>query len=368
MAGRRWLFSLLIAGVLTLFVSDLAAQGVDCSDGQADLFSVARKSRRMIADYQRLAAIHVDDMERVAELYRSQTGREKPWSAAVAGVVDTNTIYGFDACTNRGEWSADLNPFMVGGILSVDLNTLGIRSEVFGLLVIDRLIASPSEAQMGREPSGVANIREEQFMFGGRLQFRDLASVVAGGIQSGRIQSVVGDDGREMVSGAVDSAAGDRVYLGLGVPRYGAYAHILFDPNDVATDALDLRVSGIPLFYDGLVGRFALRYLEDESQLTLALGVENIAGFLSVDVGFEHRSVNLRHARIRADWSAFTGWDSVELSEMQPGLEAYPRFGFDYGAFAEAAWFQSRHLREQTNHAGVGGCMRDFLCGRISRF
>lgn len=316
----------------------------------------------MIADYQRLEAIHVNDMERVAELYRSQTGREKPWSAAVAGVFESNTIYGFDSCTNQGPWSANLNPWLLGGILSIDVNTLGIRTEAFALLVIDRLVASPTDIQTGaadggmREPVGMANLRGEQAMFGGRLQFRDWASVVAGSIHARPVQNLEGDDGRQLVSGAVDPAALDRIYLGLGVPRYDVHAHILFDPNDVATDTLDVRINGIPLFYYGLIGQFALRYITDESQLTLELGVQNIAGFLSVDVGIEHRPVNLRHARVRADWSAFSGWDSNELVEVQPGLEAYPRFGFDYGAFAETAWFQSRHLREQTaNNTGVWG-------------
>ncbi len=249
-------------------------------------------------------------------------------------------------------------------------------------MVVDRLVASPTELQLYapdgnvRDPVGMASLRGEQSMFGGRLQFRDWASVVAGSIRAAPIENYPGDDGRQLASDAVDSTEPNRLYLGLGVPRYNVHAHILFDPNDVTPDTLDVRLNRIPLFYYDLFGQFALRYIEDESQLTLELGVQNIAGFLSVDVGFEHRPVNLRHARIRADWSAFSGWDAVELAEIQPGLEAYPRFGFDYGAFAETAWFQSRHLREQTGDGGVWGMYAGFfvrpditiLMGRLDIF
>jgi len=294
-------------------------------------------------------------------LYFLQTGREKPWSFAVAGLIDWDNTFGFDACTNQGPWEAKHNPLMVGGVASFKLESIGLGVEAFALLAIDRLEAAPTLAQTTtpdggvKDPTGLANIRQDQSMLGGRLSYRDWATVVGGIIQDGGVENTVGEDGRELIYDGDQNKNPDRIYLGAGVPRYQAYTHIIFDAQDVRADQLELRIDALPLPYYGLTALVGLGYIEDESEVVVDLGVGNILKVFSIDVGFEHRPFQLRHARLRAELDSSWGWEPADLKAIEPGLEAYPRFAFDTGAFIETSWFQSRYLEEQTGQTGAWG-------------
>jgi len=351
---------IVLAGVL-LASSPLYAQSSTCPNVSFDAFSMARQARRIVADYQNLHETHQDDMQRLALLYSLQTGRKKPWSFSVAGLVDWDNTFGFDACTNQGPWQAKLNPLMLGGVASFELDSIGLGVEGFALLAIDRLEATPTTAQTMtadggvKDPTGLANIRADQSMYGGRLSYRDLATVVTGVISSAPVENTVGVDGREFIFDGATDAEPDRIYMGAGIPRFNVYSHIIFDEKDVRADQFEIRAERLPLPYYELNGLLGIRYLNDEGQLILDLGVGNILKIISVDISVEHSPFNLRHARLRADFDKSWGWEPEDLTKIEPGLEAYPRFAFDMGAFAETSWFQSRYLEEQTGNTGAWG-------------
>jgi len=351
----------LVVSVLTLFSwpEHLVAQDA-CSGVSFDAFSTARKARRIVSDYERLHSVHAHDMGRLKLLYSSQTGAEKPWSFGVAGLVDWEQQFGFEACSNLGPWTATLNPWTLGSIGSLEINSIGLGFEVFGLWVFDRLEASPTEAQTRtddggfRDPVGLASVRSDESMVGARLTFRDWATLVGGWIQSEPLQRVVGEDGRELIVGSQEVLP-DRIYLGAGVPRFNLYSHVIFDERDVQLDHAKIGIQGFPIFVHALTASAALGYIGDEEQVVLGLGVGNILGHFSADISLEHDSPRLRHARVRAEVDKSWGFEPDDLRAIEPGLEAYPRFAFDVGAFADLSYFQSQYLSEQRGLDGLWG-------------
>lgn len=354
--------------LLLLVVPAVAsAQNGDCPSEGSDAFALARRSRRIIADYQRLHTIHSEDMARNAHLYRRQTGEEMPWSFGAAALIEYEQNFGFDVCTNLGPWDATLTPILVGGITTFELNRLGLRFEGFAFTTSDALVAAPTEAQTRtpdggfREPTGLASVSAREWMYGGRFSLFDWVSVVGGYIETTDAVRFTGEDGRMLIVDDVPSVRPGRVYLGAGVPRYGLYAHLLFDDEDVATDDFQLLADAIPFPEVPFFGIAGVGYIEDESQATVTLGLADIIGLFTVDVSFEHRPVALRHARIRVDWDAAYGL--IPTEPVEDPKDARPRMGVDLGAFGELTWFGSRHLEEQTGTKNAWG----FLAGTYVR-
>lgn len=345
---------------LVFFWSSAVLAQTPCPQVSVDAFSMARKSRRIVADYEKLHNVHMQDMRRLDLLYSAQTGREKPWGVGFAGYLDWQKNFGFESCTNLGVWDASLNPWTAGGIATFNLANPDIGVEVFSLLTIDRLEASPTDEQIRtpdggfRDPTGLASVRQDEWMVGGRLSYTDWLSVVGGLIQSGPIQNITGEDGRQFVWSDSGEKPQDRVYLGVGVPALDLRAHLLFETEDVAPDLLELDLRGYWLPYD-LLAIAGVAYVEDEGQVVLNLGVGNILGFLTTDLSLEHSPFGLRHARVRADLGKSWGFEPEDLAQIEPGLEAYPRFAFDAGGFVETSYFGSDYLQKQTGGEGVWG-------------
>ena len=70
------------------------------------------------------------------------------------------------------------------------------------------------------------------------------------------------------------------------------------DLGSPATISLGLR--DFPLFYKGLEATALVEYRGDEEQGVLRLGVGNVLEIFAAELGDEHRSVKLRHARLGA--------------------------------------------------------------------
>lgn len=335
------------------------AQAGACLATDYNLFSLARRARRSVADYERLRQIHRDDLARNARLYQAQTGQPMPWGFGVAGVVEWERSFGFEACTNLGPWPSSLAPLMLGAIGTLAVAEPGLELEVFALATFDQIQAAPAQttgADGGvRDPSGMAYAAASQTMFGGRVAYRDWATVVAAYLQDEPLRNVAGDDGRQLLLSDAHGDQPGRIYLGAGVPRYALFADLIVAQRDATPDILALRTDEIALPWLGLSGRAGLAYIADERQATLELGVGGLLEILSADLSLEHRPLRLRHARLRLDRELTWGWEPDELARIQPGAEAYPRFAFDLGGFAELSWFNSRYLEERTGRAGAWG-------------
>lgn len=355
-AGLAWVVAL----ALVLWADVARAQEPSCPTSDEDVFRVARRSRRVAGDAAALLAANREDLARNARLYALQTGERMPWSFGLAGIVERRQTYGYDVCTNLGPWTGDLVPLRLGAIASFELPRVGVGVEGFVMLVQDRLTVTPTEEQTRtpdggyREPTGLATLYVDDVMYGGRVTLFDWASVVAGWIDTKDVRNVVGEDGREITAGPLAENTSGRLYLGAGIPRFSVFTHVLFEGRDVAAEQLELAFERIQIpNVDFLVGTAAVGWIDDESQLFLALGARELFGMLSTEVSFEHRPVALRHARVRADWDTFFGHEPTTRVE-RPEL-AEPRMGVDLGAFAELSWFGSRWLEEQTGDRGAFG-------------
>lgn len=349
-----------VAAVLSLLLPAVAsAQVEDCPKEGSDAFALARRSRRIIADYQHLHRVHAEDMARNADLYFRQTGEAMPWSFGAAALVEYEQTFGFDVCTNLGPWEAKLNPILVGGVTTFELNRIGLGFEAFAFTTSDALVAAPTEAQVRtpdggfRDPTGLASVSARDVMYGGRFTLFDWVSVVGGYVETTDAEEVTGEDGRVLIVDDIPPARPGRVYLGAGVPRYGLYAHLLFDDEDVATDDFQILADAIPFPSMPFLGIAGVGYIEDESQVTLTLGLADIIDLFTVDLSFEHRPVALRHARVRVEWDAAYGL--IPTERVADPKEARARMGIDLGAFGEATWFGSRHLEEQTGTKNAWG-------------
>jgi hypothetical protein len=116
-----------------------SAQSAGCTEESLDAFSFARQSRRIVSDYYKLQKIHRDDMIRNARLYEQQTGLEPDASAALAGVFELKSTFGFESCSNQGPHEATLSPFSLGAIATIDLHKQEWALELFALMSQDRL-------------------------------------------------------------------------------------------------------------------------------------------------------------------------------------------------------------------------------------
>lgn len=343
---------------IVLLALPCTAYPQSCPD-DSDAFRLARRSRRLVDDYQRLHTRHVEDLARNVELYVNQVGERPPWSAGAALIVDYRRTFNYGVCTNQGPWTGDLSPTIVGAIVSLELHRLGVGVEGFLFLAQDRLTASPTLEQTRtpdggfRDPTGLANVRADDVMYGGRLSFRDLATVVGGVIHSSPAEHVIGVDGRELLVGDLPAARDRRLYLGAGSPRYHAYSHLIFDAGDVGVDNLELGVSELPLPWAGLEGSASLAYIEDEAQGTLHIGVSEVLGLFTFELGAEHRPVRLRHARARVDVDTSLGHTPTE--RVARPEDASPRIALDLGAFAELSYFSSRYLEDRTGKSEAIG-------------
>lgn len=346
------------ASLLAFLGPATALAQTPCPSPDDDAFVAARRSRRIVSDYTDLRGIHRADMARNAELYTRQTGEPMPWRFALAGVVDWSRTFGYDVCTEQGPSTGSFQPLRLGAILTVEIERIGLELEGFALLVQDRLVLDPTPDQTRgpngeiREPTGLANVFTNESMFGGRVSAFDWVTVVGAYIVTAETQNVRGDDGRALVVGDV-GGPGDRAYLAAGIPRWHLFANILFDADDLAADTLGLDVEDVPLPWAALRLSAGAGWIEDESQLTLAVKVSEILELFSLELGLEHRPVALRYARARVDWGVRFGEDPPE-GRVAPE-DAQPRLGFDLETFAELSWFGSRYLEERTGDGGAVG-------------
>lgn len=329
------------------------AHAQDCGAADADIFRTARRSRAIVADYNRLHAIHRADLRR-NEAFARRTNQKLDWRFDLAGVIAVRQTLGFEVCTNQGEWDANLSPFVAGALLSVDVYDWDMGVEAFVLQSTDVLNASYTDAQMlaaGDEntPSpDVANTQAGEYMSGLRLTRHEWASLVFGYIGSMPLENYPGDDGRVILTGAGDNVRDDRIYLGLASPYGGGSFDLLFEPGDVATDIVALRFDALPMpehFGRGVVGA---SYIDDESQPVLDLGVDHAFDFLTVNLATEFNPIRLRSALARAD---VEGGPELVLHQG----ETAARLAVDFGAFGEVSYFNSRHLEEQTGQSDVWG-------------
>lgn len=347
------------AAALSLLAPAGALAQVPCPAPDNDAFALARRSRRVVADYERLHALHREDLARNDAHHRAQVGAPMPFSFGLAGVVDWQQTFGFDVCTEQGPWTGTLQPLLLGAVATVDLNRWRVGLEGFALLVQDRLTASPTLEQTRtpeggfREPTGLATAYQSQTFLGGRVTFADWATVVAGHIRAAPVENVTGEDGRRLLVGPTEPVPPGRLYLGAGVPRYHLHTHLLFDARDVRPDQLELTLRDVPLPYAELLGSAGLLHLADEGQVILHLALRQVFGFLSADVAFEHRPARLRHARLRAEWD--TSFGGALPPPVERPEDAVPRLAFDLGAFAELSWFGSRWLEERTGSSSATG-------------
>ncbi len=345
-----------LVGLCLLSAAPVQGQTGDCRSTGSDVFAAARQGRRVVADYERLRRVHLDDMARNAALYRQQTGRDMPWSFGVAGIFDYTSTFGFGVCTNQGDWTGTLTPYRLGAISHLSLGELGLQLETFVMHTIDNLRASPTPGQTRTADGGyrdatgeLASASAHNTLYGGRITIGDKLTVVGGYIESGEVASVPGNDGRELVVDGLGSSRAPRLYLGAGVPRYDLFVNLLLDERDAAADRIALGAGAVALPWAGLVGSAAVGYIADEAQATASVGVHNLLRHISLEASTEHRPFRLRHARARVDWGWSWGIEPDELRQQQPAGDARPRFAFDLGTFAELSWFGSRWLAE---HAG----------------
>ncbi|CAN0512709.1 unnamed protein product [Laminaria digitata] len=354
-----------LALILSLWAGAALAQGSSCPSTDDDAFAVARRSRRVVSDYQDLHRIHREDLARNEALYVRQTGEPMPWRFALAGVVDWSRTFDYDVCSNQGPWQGSLQPLRLGAIASLSLPGLGFSLETFVVFVQDRIVASPTVEQTRtedgqvRDPTGLANVYTNETFYGGRVTVLDWASVVGGYIATAATQSVVGEDGRELLVRGQTIEPRGRVYLGAGIPRYHLFANVLFDEADIEADQLGLRLDRLPLPWWSLQAIAAVSWIDDEEQAVLTMGVGNVFGLFTVETAFEHRPVALRYARVRVDWA--TSFGSEPPARIVPPEQAQPRFAFDLGTFAELSWYGSRYLEDQTGDGGAVGTYAGFF-------
>lgn len=364
MTGYRYWAGLGLALMLSTIAATGYAQTPSCPNANDDAFAVARRSRRVVSDYQDLHRIHREDLARNEALYVRQTGEPMPWRFALAGVVDWSRTFAYDVCSNQGPWQGSLQPLRLGAVASLSLPRLGFSLETFIVFVQDRIVADPTAEQvrtpdgMVRDPTDLANVYTNETFYGGRLTVLDWATMVGGYIATAATQTVVGEDGRELFVGGQTLAPRGRVYLGAGIPRYHVFANVLFDDADIEADQLGLELDRLPLPWWSLEAIGAVAWIDDERQATLTLGVGNILGLFTVETAFEHRPVALRYARLRIDWD--TSFGSEPPDGIVPPEQAQPRFAFDLGTFAELSWYGSRYMQEQTGKGGAVGAYAGF--------
>jgi hypothetical protein len=350
----------------------------DCTAEDADIFQTARRARTIVADYNDLHRIHRDDLAR-NEAFARATDQELPWRFDFAGIVSNRSTFGFEVCTNQGPREANIGPLSAGGLFSVDVYDWGVGVEAFALLVNESLQVAPTEEQTRtedggfRDPVGLANIQVAEAIYGGRITAHDWASVVVGYIETGELDNNPGDDGLALDAPANRQTRNGRFYLGAGSPFADTSLHIIFEPEDVDSDIIELRADAVPLQKDWkMVGVAGAAYIEDESQVTLDLGVADAFDSLTLVTATEFNPVRLRHVRGRVDWDG--GPETILRSKNpQTDQENAMRLALDLGAFAELSYFNSRHLEEETGRdhvwgAAFGGTLRPdatILMGQI---
>jgi hypothetical protein len=356
-----------VALIALLFAFFLGAEAVaqDCSARDADIFSRARRARAIVADYNKLHRVYRADLARNRAFFKRETGKDMPWRFDLAGVISTKSTFGFEVCTNRGPWGASINPLSAGGLLSVDIFDWGVGVEAFGLVVSNSLKADPTEAQTRtpdggfREPVGLAYVNETQAIYGGRLILHDWASLVVGWIESAPIDNQPGRDGRVIDAGELSSEYSQRWYIGLASPFGDTSFHILYEPEDVSSDLIELRAAALPLPIDfDAVGVLGVAYIEDESQVALEMGVDRVFDFLSLNSQLEFNPIRVRALKARVEWDG--GPELIlrsEDSDPSPQVDnsGALRLALDLGAFAEATYFNSRYLEERTGRDHVFG-------------
>jgi hypothetical protein len=353
-----WLAQAAVIAALMVLAQPAAAQ--DCQAQDSDIFRTARRARTMVAAYTEMHRVHRADLAR-NEAFARQTDQELPWRFDLVGIATNESTFGFEVCTNRGPWGASVGPMSVGGLFSVDVYEWGVGVEAFALLVDEVLQADPTEAQTRTEdgqvtdPTGVATASAAEVMYGGRLTLHRWASVVVGYIESGSLNNVAGDDGRIIQLRAADTSRQPRWYVGAGSPLGDTSLHLVFEPEDVSADVVEVRSEAIPLPIDfDAVGVAAGSYIADESQVVLDLGLAEAFDVLTVVAAGEFNPVRLRSASARLDWA---GGPQMILRDADPdtGRQSAMRLALDLGAFMQASYFNSRHLDEQTGRAHVAG-------------
>lgn len=357
--GQLGLAAVLVAAVFGA-AAPATAQTSGCPDVDDDAFAAARRSRRIVSDYEALHGLHWADMARNEALYVRQTGRSMPWRFGLAGVVDWSRSFGYDVCSNLGPWTGSLQPLRLGAIATLSLPRIGLDVEAFAMLVQDRLVASPTEAQVRgpdgtvRDPVDLANVFTSEAFYGGRLTISDWVTVLGGYIRTAATQNVVGEDGRRLIVGGETAMARDRAYLGAGIPRLRLYTHILFDAEDLETDTVGIELDRLALPWWSLQAIAGVAWIDDEQQLTVKLGVGNILGLFTVEFAVEHQPFALRYARVRVDWETSFGQEPPARGTVAPE-DAQPRFAVDIGTFAELSWFGSAYMEAQTGQSSAPG-------------
>ncbi|AWV90911.1 hypothetical protein [Bradymonas sediminis] len=342
---------ILLAIIISQSFFSGAAFAQTCPSEDADIFQSTRRARSIIADYNRLHRVYREDLERNRLFLEREAGKAMNWRFDMAGVFSNTSTFDFEACTNRGARDARAGTMTGGGLASIDLYQLGVGLEVFGVFV-GNSVNAVATGDGYQDPVGLASVQENEAIYGARLVLHDWASLVVGWIETGTVQNYPGDDGLIVAAGDAQSRARQRAYIGVASPFGDTSLHLLYAPEDIQSNLIALRAEALPLPVDfEAVGVAGLAYIEDESQLTLELGLAQIWDTFLVSSEFEFNPLRVRSLRARAEWTG--GPEKVVRAEdtdpsPQVDTSGVLRVALDLGVFAEATYFNSRHLEDQT--------------------
>lgn len=357
-------FSVLLISILSQALLSSTAFAQDCGSQDADIFQSTRRARSIVSDYHQLHRRYHADRARKRALLERDTGNPLTWRADFAGLVNLKSTGEFDICTNLGSWKATADALSVADLTSLDLYHWGVGLEAFAISSDNGLTAL--ENGVDQDHRSVASIRENDLFFGGRFTVHNWASLVAGWIYSKGLDRRLGNDGRDIDIGASTAQAAPRAYIGLASPLGDTTFHLLYEPEDVHSDLIELHVAALPLPGEiNAVGVAGLKYIKDESQVIIELGLAEFREYFSINSEIELNPLRLRSLKARFEYMSGTYYpaDFVEDAAATQALQKTQepdttwifRPDFDVGAFAEVTYFNSRHLQAQTGQRDALG-------------